>query len=155
MQAKIGNFSTERSKATHQGFVMSDSINVYSIDYLRKNFSAEQKLFVDVFDKKDLSLKNSIDISPTPENDNPIELTEIFSINQKMVLVMVETLKSTEKRIVLQIINPNGTREKIMVVDTLPSLQMLRKILRLLSIKKKRVLSFVPIIPFLPMRIKN
>jgi hypothetical protein len=102
---------------------MSDSLNVYSIDYLRNNLRKEQKLFVDVFDKKDLSFKNSIDISPQPNNDNPLELIEIFSIRQRMVLVMVETIPNSEKRIVLQVINPDGSRQNEIIADTLPSLQ--------------------------------
>lgn len=123
MSTQIGPYSSDRSKAIHQGFVMSDSTSVYSIDYLRNSIRKEQKLYVDVFDKKNHTFINTIDISPIPENDNPLELKEIFSVQQKMVLVMIESQPNDLKRVIMQVIRKNGSREKMVAVDTLPSSQ--------------------------------
>jgi hypothetical protein len=121
MTTKQGPWVELKSKATHQGFVMTDSNYVYAIDFMRNNLRQEQKLFVNVYDKKTLDFHNKLDISPTPREGVEIELTEIFSIRQTMIIVMVETLESEQKRIVLQSINSEGKRGVEIIVDTLPS----------------------------------
>jgi|GEM_PF-1560201 hypothetical protein len=125
MNIALGEWSQQTSKGKHQGFVMTDSSYVYSIDFSNNNFRNDQKLIAKVYDKKSLKFQNSFDIAPEKKDGSDIELVQIFSIRQTMVLVMVENLKSQpkEKRILLQLIRSNGLREAPIIADTLPSQQ--------------------------------
>lgn len=120
-----GEWVKQETKGTHQGFVMTDSNFLYSIDYYNNNFRNEQKLIAKVYDKKKLIPHNSFDIAPEKKSGREIDLVQIFSVQQSMVLVMVENSKSDsfQKRILLQLIHPDGTREEPVIADTLPSQQ--------------------------------
>jgi hypothetical protein len=120
---KQGEWDIPPTKGTHQGFVMTDSKFVYSIDYQNNNFRNEQRLIANIYDKKTLSFKSSFDIAPEKKEGYDLDLMQLFSLNQTMVLVMVESKKnqSKDKRILLQLIHANGTRETPIVADTLPS----------------------------------
>jgi len=125
MNIDLGKWSQQANKGKHQGFVMADSNYVYSIDFSNNNFRNEQKLIAKVYDKKSLEFQNSFDIAPEKKDGSDIELVQIFSIHQTMVLVMVENLKDQpkEKRILLQLIRSNGSRDAPIIADTLPSQQ--------------------------------
>jgi|TARA_R110000737_G_scaffold351247_1_gene392863 hypothetical protein len=125
MDIKQGDWDTPATKGTHQGFVMSDSNFVYSIDYQNNTFRNEQRLTASLYDKKTLKFHSSFDIIPEKKEGYDLNLTQIFSVNQSIVLVIVENKKdrSNEKRIILQRILPNGTKEKEIIADTLPSQQ--------------------------------
>jgi hypothetical protein len=125
MEIHQGEWSIPSSKGSHQGFVMTDSNFIYSIDFQKNNFRNEQRLVANTYDKKTLAYKNSFDIAPEKKEGYDLELTQLFSVNQAMVLVMVENKKDhpKDKRIILQLIHANGTRETPIVADTLPSLQ--------------------------------
>lgn len=136
---KQGEWEKQVSKGTHQGFVMTDSNFVYSIDFYNNNFRNEQKLIANVYDKKALSFHNSFDIVPEKKDGSEIELVQIFSVKESMVLVMVENIKNEnlQKRILLQLIHPNGTREKPIVADTLPSNQNVNEDFQVIVDKKE------------------
>ena len=125
MKIHEGEFIPQINKGTHQGFVMSDSNYVYSIDFFNNNFRNEQKLIAKVYDKKSLEFQNSFEIAPEKKVGREIELVQIFSIQHSMVLVMVENSKDQPKtkRILLQLIRPDGSREEPIIADTLPSQQ--------------------------------
>ncbi|MFA7272716.1 MAG: hypothetical protein WC044_02555 [Crocinitomicaceae bacterium] len=125
MHVEQGEWSNHQDKGIHQGFVMSDSLHIYSIDFKNNKFRNEQRLYANVYDKQKLTLKNSFEITPENKEGTQLDLVQIFSVQQTMILVMVESEieKSIDKRIVLQIINSDGTRGKTVIADTLPSQQ--------------------------------
>lgn len=120
-----GQWNVSNSKGTHQGFVMRDSNYIYSVEYQDSKLKNEQRLIASLYDNKTLAFHNSFEIIPAPALGSTVEMTQFFSINQYMVLVMVESKKEKpeEKRILLQLIHADGTRGNPVVADTLPSYQ--------------------------------
>lgn len=119
-EVRQGEFHTFR-KGSHQGFILSDSTGVYSIQYQRTFLGDDQRLYLHQYGTASLNFVRSTEIFPAGIAKKDFELKEIFSIKDQLLLVMTEVVSEEQKRVVLQVINKDGTHQKRIIADTLPS----------------------------------
>jgi hypothetical protein len=119
----MGKEYKSEKRTAFEGFIGSDSIGIYSLDY---EYISKKKsiLYLNKYDRKSLNLIYTKNISPVVPKDHYIEPVEIFNLENKIYLAVKYIMPEEElKRIAIYPISSDGNVEAPIMLDTVFNLQ--------------------------------
>lgn len=103
-----GDWVKRKNSASHQGFLFSDSSNVFSIDFHNNHFIGKQALYTNVFDKKSGLFKESVLLTSMDGKDQKSELKEVFSLRESFYTVSTMNPKTESAAVTIQKVDKFG-----------------------------------------------